>query len=416
MTVATFGNFLKSLGNNTALLHNPTIHQGKLALVLGNESADLDSMVSSVGLAYALSAQYPDTQHIPVINVNRSDLALRPECDLLLRETLMTEGGSIDDLTFIDDFNLQMVTDQGDIGIWLADHNAPASRQSFLERYVVGIVDHHADEGKSQGAKVRQIETVGSCSTLVAERIKGLGDLVEPTLARMLLAPILIDTTNLSPAAKRATPKDIDMAGWLTPQVDCTPMAEGNVTADNETLAVADPAQLFKTLDKLKGKVSHLSSRDLLRKDYKQWQVADPSGTAWSVGISSISYRLKKWLKRDGKKDIKNAIQSWVAEQKLDIALVMTHGKVKDESGEKAYGRELLVVFPESTDKAVVDKQEKVLRALRDTEELELAEFYDPAKPEYLFFASRKQVFPAVKAIIEGIDCSEQQPVARPSL
>ncbi|KAJ2385841.1 hypothetical protein H4S02_004138, partial [Coemansia sp. RSA 2611] len=172
MTVA-FRSFLRTLAANSALLRAPT--PPPLTLVLGNESADLDSMVSSLALAYDLSTKTPHPV-VPIINTPRADLVLRPECSLLLSHTLEAAGASLSSLTFIDDVDLA----RHPMDIWLVDHNAPASRQAFLEPYVRGIVDHHVDEGKCLGAKERQIEVVASCATLVAQR---LGPLVDPDLA-----------------------------------------------------------------------------------------------------------------------------------------------------------------------------------------------------------------------------------------
>ncbi|KAJ2666804.1 Exopolyphosphatase [Coemansia sp. RSA 1199] len=403
-----FGLFVKTLAANTARLNSLDVPSGRLTLVLGNESADLDSMVSSLALAYALSPAL-NTPPIPIINTNRSDMALRPESTLLLRTTLAND--SFNALTFIDDFDLTRVVSYGHkygLDVWLVDHNAPASRQVELEPFVRGIVDHHVDEGRCKQAE-RQIELVGSCATLVAERLRNTLGRVEPELAKMLVAPILIDTSELSSSARRATDKDIEMVSWLVPQVEWAwPSADQADQADNssdevESLDhVSSTHELYKILDKLKGKVSHLSARDLLRKDYKQWSVGSP---VWTVGISSISYRLQKWIKRDSRKQIKKALEKWVEDQHLDIALVMTHGKAK-QKGVKVYGRDLVVAFARSVDK---EQQRHVLDGMRRSELLGLEPLFDEQDDGPVFFnqtrteSSRKQVFPAVKAVIESL-------------
>ncbi|KAJ1857976.1 Exopolyphosphatase [Coemansia sp. RSA 1822] len=403
-----FGLFVKTLAANTARLNSLDMPSGRLTLVLGNESADLDSMVSSLALAYALSPAL-NTPPIPIINTNRSDMALRPESTLLLRTTLAND--SFNALTFIDDFDLTRVVSYGHkhgLDVWLVDHNAPASRQVELEPFVRGIVDHHVDEGRCKQAE-RQIELVGSCATLVAERLRNTLGRVEPELAKMLVAPILIDTSELSSSARRATDKDIEMVSWLVPQVEWAwPSADQADQADNssdevESLDhVSSTHELYKILDKLKGKVSHLSARDLLRKDYKQWSVGSP---VWTVGISSISYRLQKWIKRDSRKQIKKALEKWVEDQHLDIALVMTHGKAK-QKGVKVYGRDLVVAFARSVDK---EQQRHVLDGMRRSELLGLEPLFDEQDDGPVFFnqtrteSSRKQVFPAVKAVIESL-------------
>ncbi|KAJ1737748.1 Exopolyphosphatase [Coemansia sp. Benny D160-2] len=459
--ISNFSSFVKVLAGNTALLNDVgTLGTSNLTLVLGNESADLDSMVSSLTLAYVLSAQKNSSSVgnvVAVMNTNRADMVLRQDCQMLLQSALLAEGGKgIEDLTFIDDIDLQAVVgryssdnnsnnnkkkEQEGIGrpaldVWLVDHNAPASRQSFLEDYVRGIVDHHVDEGKCQAAQWREIESVGSCSTLVAAKVRSLGNPVDPTLAKLMLAPVLLDTDNFSAASQRATEKDRDIRSWLVPLVEWAPHAssssfssllEGAAGAgssdaegDDEAqssgreLQVSSAQELYKTLDKLKGSVKHLASEDLLRKDYKQWQVADGAGKVWAVGISSVAYRMQKWLKRDGVGGVEDAVQAWIAKQGLDVALIMTHGKARPRKKQpKAYGRDLAVGFSQA---GVSGLQESLLvRLLRESDTLGLQSLHvddlqsDMDRSRMLFFAqtrsesSRKQVFPAVKHAIESM-------------
>ncbi|KAJ2845981.1 Exopolyphosphatase [Coemansia brasiliensis] len=193
------------------------------------------------------------------------------------------------------------------------------------------------------------------------------------------------------------------MANWLTPQVKWITTS----SLDSESLDVGGPGELYKTLDKLKGQVSHLPARDLLRKDYKQWTVNSKDGNEWNVGISSISYRLRKWIKRDGREEIENSIMAWIDKQKLQVALVMTHGKVKQQ-GEKVYGRELIVSFAPSVN---LGWRRFILDELAKSDTLRLTPFFDEIdmQTRTSFFvqtrteSSRKQVFPAIKSIIEAI-------------
>ncbi|KAJ2357754.1 Exopolyphosphatase [Coemansia sp. RSA 2618] len=415
-----FALFVKTLAANTARLNNLEAHSGAVTLVLGNESADLDSMVSSLALAFALWTPQQAVPPIPVINTNRTDMALRPECALLLETTLQQAGGrGVADLTFIDDFDLLRVVQQGGGGgldVWLADHNAPSSRQHVLEPFVRGIVDHHADEGRCMGATTRQIEPVGSCATLVAARLRELSDRVaSPELAKLLIAPILVDTSDLSPAARRATDKDVAMVSWLVPQVEWVHPAAITGSADNDddepvSLDVSSTRELYKTLDRLKGNVSHLPARDLLRKDYKQWTVSSGDAHPWAVGISSVSYRLRKWVKRDTRAGIERALGEWVSAQQLDVALVMTHGKAKPAKGApKTYGRDLTVAFAPAIDP---ERRQMVLDGLRQSDALRLEPFFGSLEqtdaPAFFFDqtrteSSRKQVFPTVKSVIESI-------------
>ncbi|KAJ2261162.1 hypothetical protein EV176_006614, partial [Coemansia sp. RSA 451] len=113
------------------------------------------------------------------------------------------------------------------------------------------------------------------------------------------------------------------------------------------------------------------------------------------------------WIKRDSRKQIKKAVEKWVDEQKLDVALVMTHGKAKQgKGGVKVYGRDLIVAFGQSVNE---EQQRRVLDGLQRSELLGLEPFFEDQDTGPVFFnqtrteSSRKQVFPAIKAVIESL-------------
>lgn len=62
-------------------------------VVIGNESADLDSCVSSVIYAYLQASQTRDNTLIaPVLNLARKDLVLHKEFQLLLDQSKLSSG------------------------------------------------------------------------------------------------------------------------------------------------------------------------------------------------------------------------------------------------------------------------------------------------------------------------------------
>lgn len=74
--------------------NNPLVFQKTLqnCLIIGNESCDLDSAVSAIGLAYHLTNQRPNTRnnavdyYVPVLNVPRDKLPLKSEVVHFLRK------------------------------------------------------------------------------------------------------------------------------------------------------------------------------------------------------------------------------------------------------------------------------------------------------------------------------------------
>ena len=102
-----------------------------------------------------------------------------------------------------------------DLKVTLVDHNVPDEK---LRSHVKEILDHHEDAEAIQCTRV--IESVGSCCTLVAERLTDDQDYeMTREVAWLLLAAILADTGNLL-VEERTTDKDKSMASRLKHLVD----------------------------------------------------------------------------------------------------------------------------------------------------------------------------------------------------
>ena len=77
------------------------------------------------------------------------------------------------------------------------------------------ISDHHVDTKTFEEPCVaKTIELVGSCCTLVAEKIYNHAEdlFKEFPVAELLLSAILLDTVNLKTCARRTTVKDVEFA------------------------------------------------------------------------------------------------------------------------------------------------------------------------------------------------------------
>jgi exopolyphosphatase len=265
--------------------------------VLGNEAADLDSMASAVAYGYCASggSAAGATPIVPLINVPRADYKLRTEAVFLFASV----GIEPDMLTFIDEVELAGLHAAGGIELVLVDHNVLAAAQASLADAVVGVIDHHKDEGGFADAAVRIIEPVGSAATLVAELLlREDAPSIEPPLAELLLGTILLDTVNLDPAAKRATDKD------------------GEIAAQLLAICGADRQALFERLQFEKFNVAALETGDLLRKDYKEYQFG-----AVRCGIASVLLPVAQWLEKDP--DIAASLAQFAASRELDLLLAM---------------------------------------------------------------------------------------------
>ena len=180
--------------------------------VIGNESCDLDSACCSIALAHFLSVKNPDNPSVPLLNCHREDLPLRQDIIWLMQHI------GIDHTQFVhypEEFN---PSEAKNLKVTLVDHNVP---DEMLRPHTVEIIDHHEDAQTIQCPRV--IEGVGSCATLVAERLLDDEEYeMTKDIATLLLSAILADTANLV-AEGRTTDKDRFVASRLEGLVTVTP-------------------------------------------------------------------------------------------------------------------------------------------------------------------------------------------------
>ncbi|TGJ83763.1 hypothetical protein E0Z10_g5001 [Xylaria hypoxylon] len=301
-----------------ALTAPPSKRTRPLTFVVGNESADLDSLCSALLLAYFHTYAPPkkrdgslavSTLHIPVCHLQRADLALRPEKDSTGTESIRPE----------------------DTHWLLVDHNAMTGTlaNKFASR-VFGCVDHHADEDViPRDTEVRVIDKSGSCMSLVLERCAdtwealGTGDgsagaeIIDAQLARLALAPILIDTANLGDKNKTTAHDERAVA-----------LAESKMEGQGY-----DRDVFFNRLSELKEDIADMSLRDVFRKDYKEWRVR-----GLNLGTSSVPRGFAYLNARGESGAFGSALRDWAGErdgrvdngEKMDLVVLLTTFQDKD--------------------------------------------------------------------------------------
>lgn len=257
----------------------------KTQVVLGNESCDLDSAVSAIAYAFllhSLRAGREDSDGagvVPVLNIPRRDFPLRTEVTYWLGK----HGVSQEALVFRDEIELHELHRKGFLQLFLVDHNILPAGDTCLESAVCCVIDHHRLERQlGAGGDDIQLEMVGSCSTLIAERIlrENKTLLEDEDAVRLLHGTIILDTINLNEDAKRATPKDVQVVEELEKMLKTPP----------------DRAQVFAEVTSAKGDVSSLTTEELLRKDRKV--VGGGGGGGVVVGMSSLPLRVEDYLQR----------------------------------------------------------------------------------------------------------------------
>ncbi|KAI1229996.1 hypothetical protein IHE44_0010715, partial [Lamprotornis superbus] len=291
-------------------------HQ-EIHVVMGNEACDLDSTVSALALAYFLaqvrlghwpgvwrwpggrltgvtpglqSSPAPRAAFVPVLNIPRADFALRTETTFLLRD----RGIPAASLIFRDEIDLGGLHHAGLLSLTLVDHHVLPGADAALEEAVVEVLDHRPLE-RARGPPCQvTVEPVGSCATLVTERIlQGPPGVLDRTTAALLhgehggpgctLAPgdgtILLDCINLSPAAGKVTPRDVACVSLLEERFPELPARDA----------------VFGALQAAKFDVTGLTTEQMLRKDLKVI-----SNDEVVVAISGIFEDLETFLLRPG--------------------------------------------------------------------------------------------------------------------
>ncbi|XP_068586087.1 exopolyphosphatase PRUNE1 [Cebidichthys violaceus] len=280
-----------------ALKEKPDPAGSGFHVVLGNESCDVDSMVCALTYAYFLSKTgRSETLVVPLLNIRQSDLLLRSDNVHLLRQV----GLSPDLLLFRDQLDMRALHRDGRLRLTLVDHNVLPSSDSDLEGAVVEVIDHHLLERDSFPSCPVTVETVGSCATLVTERIiQKAPEILDQQVAQLLYAAVVLDCVNMAPSAGKVTPKDSQFAAALESRFPALPLRDA----------------LFQTLQNAKFDVSGLNTEQMLLKDMKT-----VSGSL-NVAVSVLYITLEDFLQRAG---LKAELSGFCLKFGFDLLLLMT--------------------------------------------------------------------------------------------
>ncbi|KAF8336270.1 uncharacterized protein EI90DRAFT_2911431 [Cantharellus anzutake] len=331
------GNLSAWLSNNKARFLEDLKKDGAKSwtIAMGNEAGDLDSCASAIAYSYLT----PKKPSIGLIQTLRHDLYLRPENLYAFKLAKLAEDYS--DLLTIDDIPIPL--NELSSSFALVDHNSllPQFVRPFDSPHgpsiVNGIVDHHEDENQHLDANPRRIVVpLGSCASLIADTFKDTLFPADPTaanslqpppveLAILLLTAIYIDTNGLKEGGK-AEKIDFTSANLLESYGSSIIVAGGHdfVLRKGTT----------KALKAFKGDVSHLNSRDLLRRDYKQYAFTSADGTPINVGLSTVPLGTKAWLEKDPE-GYRAALEAWATERRLEVVGVLNTFKNQKDHKER---------------------------------------------------------------------------------
>lgn len=392
------------------------------SFVVGNESADLDSITSAIVYSY-IKSSHPDARRtntvtIPCTNIAARDLALRPELTTLLSHANLTPS----DLITLDDLPSLPPSKTS----WtLVDHNALTGQLATTyssPSNIAACIDHHDDESTIPAtASPRIITKAGSCCSLITTHLhdswvqlalfsSSIGaangqqsyDVIDDTaytstwdaqVALLALGAVLIDTQNLT-STHKVTKHDSQAVRLLEAFINMSPRLGPRY----------DREAFYKQLDAAKSDISALSLTDILRKDYKSW-----SDNGLDLGIASVVQGLP-FLREEadseaGTKDVLVQTCSDFAKQRsLNLFAAMT--AFTNAKGD--FERELLLIALDDG-----QSQQAAKRFVENSaSELQLVELERPSQAEGVAWigvwrqdnlaASRKQVAPLLRAAMKA--------------
>ncbi|CAG8973745.1 hypothetical protein HYALB_00007694 [Hymenoscyphus albidus] len=375
--------FLKTARSHLQNQHkNPS--STPLTFVIGNESADLDSLCSAILLAYLKTYTGNDNGnsnsngngnvkgkgkgfYIPLSNLKRTDLRLRPE----LKPVLSHANFEVGDLLTLCDLPFSLSADQtkdtnGDreegkgqdeekekTRWFLVDHNLLTGPlgQAFNNR-IIGVIDHHVDEGQhtalalSPEGEGRVIKTVGSCASLIVQTFLDSWpssremscENWDREVAALALGAIVVDTMDLGDKGK-TTEVDCEAVGFL----------EGLMKGEGGF----DRKGYFEEIERAKGDVDSLSLAEIFRKDYKSWTERDVN-LGISASVKNLSFLLEKG---GGKEGFLGAVEEFSNVRELDLFAVMTTFQ-----GEGGFMRELFLYARNARSVKVAERFERDAR------------------------------------------------------
>lgn len=354
--------------------------------VLGNPSADLDSIISAILYSYCASNSLPTTSpraHVPLLNLanvpagtelyrlrpefvtalhlSTNCPALRPDerfqnssdsAGKLLREHVITIAD------FAQTLSRRSVQNQITADVTMVDWNAlpnPVDGQpghgsvtglSGVSFRTVGCIDHHVDEHfvpRTGSIPANQPLTIqpgpGSCSSLITNVMAQRGLWAASAdastaaeiaqVAKLALAAVLIDTSNLT-AEGKVTEADVQAVDFLCKQVEKED-PDWNRAGFYEQILTAK-----------KNSLDLLTLPEILDRDYKDWTETTSSGESVKIGFCS-SVKPVRWIveKAGDPSGFLDAVRSFAASEskQLDVVVVMT----SFTHGEGEHSRELFV-------------------------------------------------------------------------
>ncbi|SCU83518.1 LAMI_0C03532g1_1 [Lachancea mirantina] len=355
-----------------------------LRIVCGNESADLDSVVSAISYAYLSYVENPGNPIVPVLNIPRKDLRLRRDIVWVLREKSISD----DLLWFAEEIDAIKRRFQCSVMSILVDHNELQSIARKFTDDVIGIIDHHEDAGfyrdiESKFNGPRVITETGSCSSLVTNYWKTAYERFPSRLndvAFLSLSALMVDTSSMSYKVENPDRQAIALYRAVLP-------SDFSLT------------NLHTRIQYEKDNIEGLSLTEVLKKDYKVFDLESATAGSVKCGTSSIVKSFEWLLEKHGDQEFQRDVDKFMAERSLDVLLLLTHwcenGVLNRQLAFIARGKDLSELSKKVSGAMTKPLDLEPLDVLQN----ELTQFFSQKNLN----ASRKKVVPCLKQALSRL-------------
>ncbi|KAJ1609884.1 hypothetical protein OIY81_2215 [Cryptosporidium canis] len=324
-------------------------------LVIGNRSADLDSIVSAITYSRILNLtnnaiNFDEENkicglHLPVISCNQGDLKLKfPLISLIghFSASSSDSGGhlQIDSIPFIcldheivrqTVREMERMHENSGHYITLVDHNVlDAFQDNSLSGRVVSIVDHHQDSMTTESKFRLSLGTkIGSCSTLIGSIWRDSFDkgkidreilMENKVFLEMIICTILKDTCNFDQKlfGERWSSLDFEIYKWILDKLSIE-----NSTNNKYT-------DFYKNHLKYANRNMDLILRnnlmDLFKMDYKEFVYQNQTGDREVIaGYSSFEIDILKMASHYKMESFQSNIIKFMACNKLDLFIILSN-------------------------------------------------------------------------------------------
>lgn len=196
----------------------------------------------------------------------------------------------------------------------LVDHNEPGQAvNGLLEAELIEVLDHHRLGTINTTTPISfHVDTVGSCSTLVAERMRIARLTPPPDVAGMLLSGLLSDTLLFK--SPTTTPRDRGSAVWLAWHAFGMDEAEGRMNDYGQALLQAG------------ADIGGLSARDMVQADFKMFESGLVKFGVAQVEVTSFNAILPRL------DEIKSALSALLEQRGMNFVALMITDIVENNS------------------------------------------------------------------------------------